>query len=480
MSLENRNNNVLVIMMVMLGIWLRLYDLGGDSLWHDEAFTWYFTRMPWVEMLDTVRLDGVNPPIYYMATKVLVDLFGDSERVLRGISALAGIAAMWGAWLVGREAGGREGGSIGLAVIAFHPMAVHYSRDARPYSLVLALGMFLIYAYLRLRKQESKRMWWAAWALLLFGQMSHYFFFVLGGTILLAALLELRERPLLFRKWALIWLGAFIPLGGWLWWYFSQPTPSLGIGWIEMPPLSGLLRTVWNLFSGFGGDAFAATFLFGSLTALLAATGLVLGKDRKRHQKEWLVWLVVPIIGVWVVSLRRPVYMDRYFIVFLPAIVYLVSAGGASAFGHWRDRGWKRAVDATLMLLILVGMWAGWGVHSTVTYSREDWRGLVKNLNENKGEGEAIWLSEPEASFPMQYYLRGDLGEASSSDELLYCQLPCWWVMRMPFTRTHAFSQSVGFDKWAVNLPDKCILLDRWVSESGLRLWKVQCGEAGE
>lgn len=89
---------------------LRGYQLGEASLWHDEAFTWFFTRMPWMEMLDTVRLDGVNPPVYYLGTKIFVDLFNDSESILRLLSLIAGVSSVYIAWLLGKEAGSKIGG----------------------------------------------------------------------------------------------------------------------------------------------------------------------------------------------------------------------------------------------------------------------------------------------------------------------------------------------------------------------------------
>ena len=75
----------------------------------------------------------------------------------------------------------------------------------------------------------------AAAGLMAAGLLTHYFFFVLVAALLLLSTLELRQRPRLFRYWSLATLGALVPLGLWLLWFFALPEPSLGIGWIDSP-----------------------------------------------------------------------------------------------------------------------------------------------------------------------------------------------------------------------------------------------------
>ncbi|MBW8011160.1 MAG: hypothetical protein FVQ83_07965 [Chloroflexi bacterium] len=482
---NSKSERVFGIIIILLAALLRYYQLGLPSLWHDEAFTWYFTRLPWLEMLDTVRLDGVNPPVYYLVSKVFVDLFGDSELILRLLSAIAGIVSVYLGWLLGRQAGGRIGSWAGAWLIAFHPMAVHYARDARPYSLALAMALLLVYLFTRLREESDRRLWLFAFITLLLGQLTHYFFFVLGGALVLFALTEMTRKPLFFRAWMLLWLGAFLPLAGWMGWYFSQPTPSLGIGWIELPPLDAPLGTLGNLLSGFGGVESSPSAVFGLIVIVFILFALYRGERTRIIRQVLWFGLLIPIAGVWVISQRRPVYVDRYFIVLLPFVVYLF-AGGAQAALQWIQKikgheRWNKASTLIWAFLLFIGFWAGWQVHVDVKYSREDWRGLSRYLEENAGEQPELWLSEPEASVPMQYYYRQDLSSASTGDNPMMCDFPCWWVWRQPYTSTHAFSQAVTLPDRPErpDLPDGCTILDKWDSSTGLALWKVDC-EVGE
>lgn len=470
------------LIIITLATLLRLYHLGLPSLWHDEAFTWYFTQLPWLEMLDTVRLDGVNPPFYYLGTKVFVDLLGDSELVLRLLSVIAGIVSVYFGWLLGWQAGGRTGGLVGAWLVAFHPMAIHYARDARPYSLVLALAILLVYLFTRLQKESSPRLWFFAYITLLVGQLSHYFFFVLGGALVMIALVEIKRKRLFFRGWMLLWLGAFLPLAAWIGWYFSQPNPSLGIGWIDLPSMDAPLGTLWNLLTGYGGVLSSTSVVFGIIVLSIILFAQFKGKPKRRIRQVMWFGLLIPIAGVWLISQRRPVYVDRYFIVLLPFVVYLFAAGVQTA-AQWMQKNnsgqerWEKGFTLIWIGILIVGFWVGFQVHVDEKYSREDWRGLIIYLEENGGENPRLWLSEPEASVPMQYYYRKDLGSASTSGFPLVCESACWWVWRQPYTATHAFSQAVTLPNRSTlpAVPEGCTILDSWESSSGLSLKKVVC-----
>ncbi|MDH5506981.1 MAG: glycosyltransferase family 39 protein, partial [Anaerolineae bacterium] len=415
---------------LVLAAGLRLYGLAAPSLWHDEAFTWFFTRLAWFEMLDTVRLDGVNPPVYYLGVKLFIGWLGEGELGLRLLSAAAGVGAVYAAWLLGREAGGRMGGVAGAGLVAFHPMAVHYARDARPYGLVSLLSVLLVLAFLRLRRGGTRLAWGAALLLLVLGQLSHYFFFVLGGALVGIAVVDLKRRRVFFRRWVLVWIAGFVPLALWMWWYFSQPTPSLGIGWIDQPNWQAPLGTWWNLFSGYGGVLAWPVMVFGSLNVCLAALAVFRAKDRRTTQMILWLGLILPVLGVWMISQRRAVYVDRYFIVLLPFVVYLVSVG-AQVLGE-RMAAWEFSVlakRAALLIWAVLGLWVGWQVQAAPQYGREDWRGLIGFIEEHSEAKPLLWLSEPEASIPIQYYYRGNLESAVSGANPLLCSSPCWWVL---------------------------------------------------
>ena len=66
--------------MMAAGTALALVGLGRPSLWLDETYTWWFTRLDWVDLLEATRIDAVNPPLFYLFVKLLAP--GASEAAL--------------------------------------------------------------------------------------------------------------------------------------------------------------------------------------------------------------------------------------------------------------------------------------------------------------------------------------------------------------------------------------------------------------
>ncbi len=248
-----------------------------------------------------------------------------------------------------------------------------------------------------------------------------------------------------------------------------------------------MFGTWWNLLSGYGGDFSTPSTIFGIVSMGLVAASILPAKQQTERLRALLVGLVIPVIMVFVISQRRPVFVDRYFIVFLPVMVYLIALGAkevARRFVKLRQNVFSNRLMwvVTPLIFFSIGIWSGWQEHVEEKYSREDWRGLVAYFQEEGSADSEFWLSEPEASIPIQYYLRGDLSLASTSLEPLLCETACWWVLRQPYTATHAFSQAVSLPGRPSypELPQECRLLDDWTSQTGIALWQVVCeGESG-
>ena len=294
------------------------------------------------------------------------------------------------------------------------------------------------------------------------------------------ALTELRTKRLFFRRWTLIALVASLPLFAWLVWFFRLEDPSFGIGSIQVPTLVDLPLTVWNLLSGYSGARPLSNLLFGVVVAGLLVIGLW-ARQTRRFSIRWAVLgLLLPLSGVWIISYQRPVYIDRYFIVLLPVVSMLVSAG-AYATWEWLYKtfaGPKQLIVLVpcLLMLAALGMYSGWQIHTDPKYENEDWRGLIAYLNQHQAGLPQVWFSDPAISIPFAYYNQANY-QVIQSEVYPFCQTPCWWPLRQPYTATHAFTQTVTdpLRPWKPEIPSGCRILDSWESHTNMALWQVQC-----
>jgi hypothetical protein len=125
--------------------------------------------------------------------------------------------------------------------------------------------------------------------------------------------------------------------------------------------------------------------------------------------------------------------------------------------------------------MVGIGLLSGWQVHSDKKYEREDWIGLVDYIKRD-GNAPNTWFLDPYSLLPFEFYFRGD-PEFIISDQPPVCVPSCWYILRQPYTATHAFAQGVTLPNhpWKPVIPPECSLMDEWESPTGLALWKVSC-----
>ena len=428
-------------------------------------------------MLAALRADGVHPPIYYLLEKILSGILGSNEGSLRIFSVVVDLVsillAIWLGWLCNGPLGRLVSGWFW----AFNPFTVWYAQEARSYAFATMLSLAALVLFRKMKTNPSRSTMLITVLVLALGLLTHFFFFLVDGALILLALLQIRQSPAHFRNWTVLCLVAMIPLLLWMVWFFMQPKPMFSIGWITVPILADLPLTVWNFLSGYAGLFSVPSTLFGVIAGLLLIVGLVAGESAKDNRQLFLAWIIIPLFLTWLVSLRRPVYMDRYYIILLPFLIPSLASEGDQALRM--ITGFRPAFLAWAMVVCILlgsGLYNAWQVHSDIKYAREDWRGLAGYLSQQSQENPHLWFLHPEMVVPLKYYYQ-------KPNNLLpigpppACTEPCWWIIRQPYTPTHAFTQSVTIPErpWKPNLPANCNRPERWDSPTGIATWIIEC-----
>lgn len=84
---------------------------------------------------------------------------GDSEFILRFLSALFGTLTIPVIYLIGRDVCGRLGGVVAAALLTFSTVHVYYSQEARAYVTVLFFFSLAILFYLYALKRNKLQDW---------------------------------------------------------------------------------------------------------------------------------------------------------------------------------------------------------------------------------------------------------------------------------------------------------------------------------
>jgi asparagine N-glycosylation enzyme membrane subunit Stt3 len=140
---------------VALGSSLRAYQIGGEGLWIDEAFSIWLARRPWGEMVRWVATVDQHPPLYYTLLHGWIRIFGDGEVSARALSALFGTLTLAVVYLLGRRLADEKVGLVSALVLAVSPFHVRFGQEARMYTLLTLSGSLAMYAFIELLENNN-------------------------------------------------------------------------------------------------------------------------------------------------------------------------------------------------------------------------------------------------------------------------------------------------------------------------------------
>ncbi|HEY9849900.1 MAG TPA: glycosyltransferase family 39 protein [Leptolyngbyaceae cyanobacterium] len=182
----------LIILLLLLGIFFRFFNLDKKIYWPDEAVTSLrisgYTRKELVQqafngheinieylakfkginqdktVIDTIKSLAVEepqlPPLYFVVLRFWVQFFGDSVAAIRSFSAFISLFAfpcMY--WLCRELFESPLVGWVAIGLIAISPFHLLYAQEARPYSLWIVTILLSSAALLRAIRLQTKFSW---------------------------------------------------------------------------------------------------------------------------------------------------------------------------------------------------------------------------------------------------------------------------------------------------------------------------------
>ncbi|MBI5715355.1 MAG: glycosyltransferase family 39 protein, partial [Chloroflexi bacterium] len=434
-ALCNTQSKVVLFIILLFGFAFRVHNLGAQSFWLDEAYTWgVVTRTTWGDVWSAMWVVSDVSPLYYVLAKLFTPMWGASEFGLRILSAFFGWLAIVVTYRLGRAMFDERVGIFASAIIALSPFAIWYSQDARPYGLYLFLAALVLWGLHRAERGRGWKIFIAVSALL---YLTHYVAALFAYAQAIYVLTRLRAKPKLFRQWFMAQSIAAVPIALWVIIFLLQRRPLTANTWIPAVTLLTPLQTLWNFVSG---DA--AQWTLWMMIGVIALIILMITGARTFSVAAQLLmwWLVLPIFTAWAFSLRIPAYVDRFF---EPALlsVALLLASGLMAVPSSRLR--------TLMiaLTLLAMSFASTRLFNDSTFTKEDWRGVTRMI---VARGLPVAVTDSETMLGMTPYLPSPLGfiPIRSSADLTnqLAQGSFILVTRSPHESAHALGEVGRFD----------------------------------
>ena len=394
------------IAVIAFGVLLRLVRFLADrSLWLDEAYLAInlMTRS-YGGLLETLDYNQGAPVGFLWTERLSLELLGDSERALRLFPLLVGIAALVLFALVAREVLDRIGFLVGVALFATMEPFVRYSAEVKQYGLDVAVGLALVYLFLRVLERGEPSTPKTA-LLAVAGPVavwfSHPSAFVLVGVAAAGLYVALRKgdsRAVVHQLAAYgVWLVSFLVA------YF-----------VAIRDLDDLRGTVQGVGAGAGGRIKNLYTLFnepGSFprTAVgLAATIALLGL--------LYLWLrrpgIVVLLAGTTTSLLAAGYLGLYpvgqrFLVFLVAPALLCFAAGVAAVVGHVPRLVAAAILGAVVVLIVLPVVGTAAKRLVAPPKLEESEPLLAEVASSWQPGDVLYLSQY-SQYAFRYYAECD------------------------------------------------------------------------
>jgi 4-amino-4-deoxy-L-arabinose transferase-like glycosyltransferase len=408
---------------------LRLWHLGAQSLWLDEAHAIQIARLPWPDVALYANPLDTNPPGYHVLLHFWMSLFGDSESAVRALSVVCAVASIAVTYVIAKRLVNPVIGLVSALLLAVAPADIAWSQQARPYTfLTLLAGVQVLILFGALAR--SHQWWrWIAWALAASVAIyTHYTALALLASLTLAGCIVLRDDrrglvSLLLSSFAA--LASFAP---WLRALMAQlATTGSANQYLSLPTLSTLAETLGD-FAAWGGTPAirVAVTVPAALLAILGAATLA-RMQRPRSAGILLFWLIGVPLCLALASYFASVYALKFVLVSLPAFLILIAAGAGAMSHYVRKRlqfmlQWSFSsrrlrqtarFAAGLALALVIGSVLALNLnldgHYFSAYHNEPWRALAAQLTSQQLPGDVILLANPfgytEPAFDY-YYLR--------------------------------------------------------------------------
>ncbi len=420
---KSRQNLSVLYAAIAFAAILRLYKLGGQSVWGDEALTLLFYA--WGnsigEIWHKIWTSGGHPPLYFLTVFHWLKL-GHSEFMLRFPSLVYGVAAIPVMYALVCRLYGPGTARVASLVVALSPIHIWYSQEARMYSLQILLlllsTLFMVKAW-----QEQRMRYYALFAvfsiLALFTHMASALF--VAGQAMFILITYVRHRRALAA-----WIGVFMLVGAafapWMLAFLADNTTdgvNIAVGYQgRQTSILDPAYAFYTLSVGYSlGPSVAELHVLSPRKAVLmhwpaiVIPGIVFGilaimgirraaKSNPGARMMLLTLLGVPTVLAAIGSQMPGLPLNPRYM--LPVVIpyWVLLALGIQACSA------RRVVSLSAAAAALITGLSLYNHYYEPTYMKQDMRSAAGIVNQQAREGDLVIISSIEMGGPFIYYYK--------------------------------------------------------------------------
>ncbi|MCL5035736.1 MAG: glycosyltransferase family 39 protein [Chloroflexi bacterium] len=413
---ETKKEAVVLLLIIGFSAAFRFYHLTGASIWVDEAWTISIVKNSLQSILNTCRLTDYHPPLYYFFMHYWTGLFGDTSFVVRLPSVIFDLISTVVLYFFVRDLAGKRAAWISALLYSCASAAVYTAQEARMYPMLTMLILLSAYNFYLGIKNYSLLSWLCHAIFLTMAMYTQYIAVLVGFVFQLTFILLLIFRKVRGKNifyWSIaLFLIFFLYLPG-----LSLLESRIGERRDNTPPgnLAGAINiavfTLDKLGTGFtqqysleSNKNLPGIILF--LAMLYGIFVLI-----RRSPRDWLLpFFIIFLPGSitlfsWIYT-GKQVFNPIHFTFTIPYICLFTGIGCADL----SNRKFLRvAVPLIIALFIIFNALSLINWYFNSYYARENWRAIVKVIQQHEKPGDVIVVQTAHRIFPFRYNYRGGL-----------------------------------------------------------------------
>jgi mannosyltransferase len=346
--------------LVVAGIILRFF--ARQALWLDESQSVAIAKLPLhgpsTTLWEGLRQDG-SPPLYYLILHGWIELFGTGTAVVRTLSALFNIAAIYPLYVLAKRVVGKQPAQVVTILYICSPYALYYATEARMYSLVILLTVLYGLAIERTMRRPSVLSVISVGVLAAALALTHYWCIYLLITMTGVLAFWIWRRHIRNARLALLGqvLGGVLILP-WVPTLLSQ-LKHTGTPWGSPASLAAVLHA-YGWWAGGPSVAGRLALLVVAPLVVFAVCGRAISTraiqvEAKTHQPGLLLFTITTgtlVVAILLGELTGSAYADRYTATAFVPFLLLTGAGTTVLLS-------QRVLVTAIGSLALLGIVAG-------------------------------------------------------------------------------------------------------------------------
>lgn len=314
------------VIFVGVNILSKSFYLTSQSICLDEPFTVYHAQFDLVNLASFLEKYN-NPPLFELIVHFWIKLFGIGPGSIRALPMLFSSISVFFIYQMTIEFFNKRTAILAAIIYTLSTVNIWFAHDCRVYSLFVLLTVISFYLFFKLLKEPSE---FKTRRLIVFSFINllliygHYFGFIVWGLeFLIVCLFFLRSKSVI-KKYAItiiIGLTAYLPQLIILW---QRTKQHINNGTWVNPPKG--IESLYNMLWSFCNEPIPTVVCI--VLLLSAITAFFIRKKKTPvhpYTKYIIIWFLVPFLGMFLISYKTPMYIDRYLVFISPAFYILLA-----------------------------------------------------------------------------------------------------------------------------------------------------------